>query len=489
MAQNFGFLIWVTLFLSILLGLLQANWIIVYWVLYRKAKEEYIINRFPKITLFMGISSCIYHLIGVPWAIIGDFMLPTEYQQIFILVIISHAFNQILTVPSSWTILARLYIIYYQLKYCESIDNEQWVRFIKKDYKTENYYIRNKNTIGNPTFICWGLGIIYVILSLSYFILTIHYQSNTWIVPGVSTYEEMIITAEVILPIFPIIYLLCKFPTYSDVFLVYKEAKVFSIGYCICVSIAIATVVVIPKDYKYYTVLTTLSAVFAQLQIHYSLFQFVFRQYGLPWNIFHLKRYLYLRLSEMNIDYSISKSNKRDRSNSSAPQTRMEKAFKNEELISLFAKHLNSEFCIESLLFLLEFSQYKQQIRSLYAKDLSNDTETHDIDDLVFSNTIPTSEINELIKANNISTVKDAANKLFNKYINDKQNMPDFMINISYLQKKNLFTEFEEKINNNQYNVNIIELYHLFDIGGREILKLIKPAWKRFLNANQHELP
>mmetsp|Transcript_103962 Transcript_103962/g.127035 ORF Transcript_103962/g.127035 Transcript_103962/m.127035 type:complete len:164 (+) Transcript_103962:121-612(+) len=145
----------------------------------------------------------------------------------------------------------------------------------------------------------------------------------------------------------------------------------------------------------------------------------------------------------------------------------------------MFAKHLNAQFCLENLLFLLELTQYKQQILKYHSNITPSNPDIVNV--LTFSDTIPLSSINETIKNTNIESIRLCASKLIAKYITDKGRMPDFQVNISHDSLKSLFGILDVQTCQFKSELDILTLYTLFDGVGFEIYHLIHAPLQRFI--------
>eukprot|EP01084_Bolivina_argentea_P195350 335144_1 len=159
---------------------------------------------------------------------------------------------------------------------------------------------------------------------------------------------------------------------------------------------------------------------------------------------------------------SIANFNKWD-----GPIGELVKVIENEHAFEVFIAHLLTEFALESILAICEFTQYQMLIISL-----SQISYKHIIK---LSSIVPKSGIIKDCDDN----IKLIATKLIEKYI---PNGCEFELNISYRLKYKLLSD----IKNIQF-IDEISLIHIFDDCIQSLLFLLYDSWLRFIQTPQYK--
>eukprot|EP00485_Elphidium_margaritaceum_P016241 CAMPEP_0202734546 /NCGR_PEP_ID=MMETSP1385-20130828/188738_1 /ASSEMBLY_ACC=CAM_ASM_000861 /TAXON_ID=933848 /ORGANISM="Elphidium margaritaceum" /LENGTH=343 /DNA_ID=CAMNT_0049400913 /DNA_START=442 /DNA_END=1471 /DNA_ORIENTATION=+ len=154
----------------------------------------------------------------------------------------------------------------------------------------------------------------------------------------------------------------------------------------------------------------------------------------------------------------------------------------NEHGWTAFVSHLLTEFCLETALCIIEFTQYQQLMKELFSvnDDDVNEYEVHKLKVLNLPEIIPRSIIvYDPEKDDGHYDIADIAKKLLLKYI--KVDSP-FEINISYKLKKKLINDLE-----NIEGLNQKQLIHIFDECIHSLLLLLNDSLKRFMQTPKYK--
>ena len=156
--------------------------------------------------------------------------------------------------------------------------------------------------------------------------------------------------------------------------------------------------------------------------------------------------------------------------------------FSSKQYLDLFAKHLISELSIETLLSYIEFNQYKllfyQECYSIINDNESREIKSYEIN-LSNIECIPKSSIiyNTFNKYNNNNMDKLICFKQIALLLNEKyiKSGSKYEINISSSMKRHYIN-----LSNNNYNININDMYTLFDKCTLQMYKFLVASSIRF---------
>ena len=191
-----------------------------------------------------------------------------------------------------------------------------------------------------------------------------------------------------------------------------------------------------------------------------------------------------IKYIEQEIEHEITKIGLHSTKNISKQTNTMDvkMIFKNKEYLDLFAKHVISELSIETLLSYIEFNQYKslfyQECYSIINNNESREIKSYEIN-LGSMEYIPESSIiyNTFNKYNNNNMDKLICFKQIALLLNEKyiKSGSKYEINISSSMKRHYIN-----LSNNNYNININDMYALFDKCTLQMYKFLNASSLRF---------
>eukprot|EP01083_Nonionella_stella_P039948 108645_1 len=383
----------------------------------------------------------------------------------------------------------RFYLIYYDVQFLHASKNLQWKKYITTDKNTlekDNYYVQNKNTLGNSRHMIKRCLITVVILGIIYTSLSIRQHTVTDGSEGIYHLATMgMDLCFYMIPLLITVILWCKTPPFQDTILVQQEMKVIAILYCCCL---IA-----------YALFFTLG-VFVSESPFLALFlsKFVVGMVGIigvfcttfP-SIFLITRFMLRRTeNEMFLELSVLSmdSNLPQQSTSLSTYSRVKlRTILNEHgLYDLFMQHLMSEFSLENLLAFTEFMQYQHRAYKAFNLEYSESGNAHHLQRIPnFIANAPKSNIvyqnagDESDEQTRIHSIKAKAYLLFVKYVMEGA---QFEININFMERfklKKLIGD-NEKWMDEKSEISIIDLCDIFVICSDQIYRLMTDSITRF---------
>ena len=320
------------------------------------------------------------------------------------------------------------------------------------------------------------------------------------------------------LPLMLLVIIVYKLPKFEDAWKIREETKKLSIASMIGIISWIAAKLILKNtpgtiEQNIVTVVHILVLTIPS----YFAFLWVFNQFNLPiwfWDVksFGLSHQTISSLFKHEEDSSkFGSHNRTDSINGTTTSStmvdvinnfeidlRFKDVFKDQQWLSLFARHLIHEFAIENLLFCIETHQFAQLMRGIIS---DGNPEKADLDLFKVTTTAPKStivwELEKKLKSveneeDRLKQVCIAAITIFMKYIPGDS---DFSINISSHVKSVLYAKFgysrvyhngdrtiyEQMIE--QMNMNKLstkDIIILFDDARIEVLTLMKNSFSRF---------
>eukprot|EP01083_Nonionella_stella_P027544 75916_1 len=168
----------------------------------------------------------------------------------------------------------------------------------------------------------------------------------------------------------------------------------------------------------------------------------------------------------------------------------MLQVLEDENGFNAFANHLNSEFCIEIILSLIELTQYRQRLQSEqgfmeYVKENTETQPRYSNIYIVFPKDVPKSDIvygstSDDGGSTDIAKCQEIITKLYNKYISEQS---EFCVNISDMTRRNItqwILNYKENENCKREGKVYFQMYSIFDKCCQELHQLLSYSWYRF---------
>eukprot|EP01083_Nonionella_stella_P072977 197022_1 len=497
---------WIGAIICICLWFVIINLVVCYHRLL--PHEEALQHRRPKIVLIMGYLAVTYMALQ-PIVILSIFGVINDPSGIlsghgstFV-----YSFVIILSVPIFYLSIWRGYKIYFDIKFNQALQDEQW-RMSINPLET-NWFLKHKPT--------WGDGQrVAVILSVIYCIFASMSITRTWFIVGaVDAISRYILGVHVLILTSFLLILYFKFPAFDDIWGVRKEIQLSSLSTSVVVLIYIgsAGILKIESDSPYYMFVLYMAIAGTMFPILSSML-WVFRQFGLPWNIFGLSKHL---RHQNRVKVELPVLNTFDLSNhlnssfegGDDDRVRMRHMLQHENGFNLFARHLTKEFSMENMLFFLETQQWIKFILRLHQQNpylvvIKDRSKFHDLCSIKFPDNVPKSSIVQSperieetekkkevaiqVELSDDDKVYLCAVEIFKKYI---INQAYFCINISFQQRAKLYVLFGWEDSKplmdgvmvkhlKEQDLHLLKLMHVFDHARAEVYNLMSDGFKRF---------
>ena len=364
-----------------------------------------------------------------------------------------------------------------------AIEDTKWGIFIDTNYD-QNWFLKNyENNQKYASKIIFSIWALFTVPALMLAFINSPLLYVVW-------------SIQYFLPPLTLAVLLCKIPKYDDVFYIKSEIKLIILA-CLGFTILYVPFMVLPTiGNQFIDELVLISvSIIGPFCILYSHLYLPFKKFNLPKTIWGFNAYLqtinlentagYSQSTELSNNISISTSQK-------VTDLTLNQCLRNEDGFLVFTRHINKEFAIENILFLVEVYQLKCRIAELLGDDVINADDANDIfSNITFPESIPQSTI--IAKLDKTEMIHKCAAQLFIKYICDQGY---FAINICGASRSVSYDYFNFSgvtdvailAGNLAKNVTSYnDIYHLFDEQLREIYKLLTGSFSRFKRSNEYE--
>eukprot|EP01084_Bolivina_argentea_P223848 378652_1 len=402
---------------NIILGCVLIHYAYIYYTLY-KVGVPAITGRYPKYVLLTTLIGIIHFLCANLIVIaIGNELLYPRFDKWEVLYYI---FAQISSLLFPILLSYRAWRVYFQIKWNVAVQDGEWHIFIDKNFKNNNWFIThyewNKKYSFKICIFVWLCFAIPVIIFISIFGVTVE----------TAQIRLALVGTEGFLPFLFMLIIFLKIPKYDDVFKVRREIKIVLflnvIGFLLYVSVSM----IVPPDVGTWNQIALISIAivipFGDLiiQILYPLYNF-----NLPVTICSVKyftKHLYTNHSlvtelSMHSKSSNSTINIKEMNKSNCNNVSLQKkVLSDDNGLLAFARHVNKEFAIETIMFLIEIYQFKMKLIELFQDEITK--MDHIFERLTFADSAPKSTVVlELDKDSSKQNVFLCAVKFFIKYI------------------------------------------------------------------------
>eukprot|EP01084_Bolivina_argentea_P152153 265458_1 len=392
------------------------------------------------------------------------------------------------------------WIIYYKSKWTYYTVQLQWQLLINKNYAKHNignWYITNNYKYGNPLYISklfglfHGFGLLITMVCIPAYKLNLGGHGNKFILCLLTTF---------IAACFYII-TVCKTPSFQDTFFIQWESKMHAklsliliigliINACVVaiinnpligrlVAAAIINSVLFALNYTSTFIILSKckTSIIYNKQKKQPTIQTppVKQQYGVQTCVQTCRMSTTINMEKLDIG---SLSN-RQKGKINKKLISLDMILLNERCVHLFMIHLSVEFSMECLLAYIEISQFQ-----IYLKKRIIKYQHKDVKLIEFPQNIPLSSIIEQNVDEHkcdddvfIDNAKEQAHALFNKYI---ANGSEFQINIPSQQRDVLVDLLDDLEQLKNRNVNLDDLFLLFESSKNEMFSLLKFSLDRF---------
>eukprot|EP01084_Bolivina_argentea_P026696 49677_1 len=245
--------------------------------------------------------------------------------------------------------LWRFWLIHYDLKIAHCLSQSKWKKYLNSQLTENNWFINNKQKYGSTTYVkkvVITMWLIFSVIRITLFQLFLFH-------PTLLSLAQSIDSVLYLIPIILVLIIGVKAPHIQDKFYLRKEMTY----YCLIVIIAIAIYIigiVINRigiiDYYW------IQAIFC---VDASLSVFGLAMIQTAWITRQIKmdpayRNQHTILSNMNEMNDMQKSNK---------EITMKSYLSEQQGFDKFVQHLQKEFCLEIILFLIETNQFKELVK------------------------------------------------------------------------------------------------------------------------------
>ena len=403
---------------------------------------------------------------------------------------------------ASWYIyIARLWLLFYQIKFNIETIKMKWQTIIDPTNTTisTKWFHLNKKKFGTSKSI-YIILIIYEILTIIIIIiiiLMVFYQPNNnknnityntlwkllhWFFAIISMY----------IPLCLILFISCKIPSYYDNIGLIVEVKFTA--YCFTIIVISSSIIdAILLEYTQYTLYSTFDIIYLSTIFLWRISFFIacMIQTRYPIKKFGAILERYSTNSAVKLVHKSTLEDIELKSTNDDDDDNMKNILSNEESFDLFIKHCSNEHCLECILSVIEFIQFKKKIYD-YCKENNQDLDDEYNKYLILPSNCPQSIIvypndENIINEFSNKYYKLIAYKLYNKYIKVGSK---FEINLAYQDRKKylrLMDNYGEWILELKYSSNI-KLFNLFDLCIKEMCCLLLSSFIRFKKSNQYQI-
>eukprot|EP01084_Bolivina_argentea_P298827 515013_1 len=376
------------------------NWTITFYKLQKT--NVYLNARRPKIILTMGIVSCI----GLSIERIHGMLFTLSYISDHITTVYWKTTQTLMThftlILLQYLFLIRAWLTYYDIKFNQALQDSQWRVGIDPSEAKKSWIINHRSTFGNPKYI-----LIICLSTCSLFGITA--TAYVWFNGDFDIVSRALIGTNAFLPLIINIIILIKLPIFYDIWKLRKEVKICVYSQCIVlITFLLYTPIINPQPEHWAYLPLNVLGIIAYLCGDYIIFQWVFMQFKLPYNIYQLyiahKKGIFqfdlptrskikmkeqqksigkfvtlpdeekferkLNKNKSAIDHTFQVKVKQRRNSvqlasiENREQCSLRGILQNAEGIKLFARHIALEFAIENFLMFFETQLYLDQLHS-----------------------------------------------------------------------------------------------------------------------------
>eukprot|EP01084_Bolivina_argentea_P054267 99539_1 len=401
-----------------------------------------------------------------------------------------------------WLCTIKYWLLYYDVQFILFCENNQWKTHINENNVTyhTNWFVVNKTTAGNEQYLIRKVLMIIAFPSIIVPLVTfIRYTTQ---------YDAMIDLFFMIIPIALTAIFWGKTPKYLDYFRVREECRMLLvIGATLAILYLIggvtAAFLLSPHDYfiAAYSVEVMYWLGITLAALHLTCWTILKNKHRLT--VSQTKSSIYMSYRSFHRLVSPKKAES-ERRRTSMHSLRVSQSGlslpddvninANESIILLicilehahgfqmFISHLMSEFCLESVLAIIEFTQYQMLMKNIYSgsKGKEVDIKALRILKLPDISVVPQSIIvYDPKNESGVYEVKEIAKRLLQKYI---VNGSEFEINISYKLKRKLLNDLDRI-----EQLEETKLVHLFDESIQSLLLLLNDCLARFVTTPKYK--
>ena len=492
--------------------------LLIYWSykFYQHRNHIAIQKRTPYFTLIFCVNSILVRLIERPLYLFGlvytdkpstDILHgnqeePTLILALYYLRTISFAFLQIST---SWVLLSRFWMIYFNVNWTRSTMSKTWKIHINPVNSDKDWFLTHKSTYGNFKYNLKGICIIYL---TSAFILVLF---ELFMYESIGTLITVLLLSSLVLgPVIGIFVLGCKIRKYEDNFMVIKE---FNYMLVIMVSMIFVYIIVggiLPEilnmdQFWRGVAVASISSAYAVC--------FMYNQ-----TMYVLKLVRHIFVEEVHAQGGDIVRMGSIGSKSESPMGTIDTSslgvmLSKKESFNTLMLHLSKEWSMECLLSFVELTQWQYRMCREYESDasvlgtgqnmilISLQEKLLENKNLVKSYIVYPEAgdmtLEQMLKENDMPVQRDwdlndkmivmklKAIVLYRKYVEDG----DLQINISYEQQQKLIT-YMGSDGYFLYNTDMtpFEVFNIYSDVIVELTKLLNNSYSRFLANNANKL-
>eukprot|EP01083_Nonionella_stella_P170339 579477_1 len=400
--------------------------------------------------------------------------------------------------------IARLWLLFYQIQFDVETIAMRWQSIIDPTNSTKEWFHLHKETLGTwkCTFI---ILILYELCAMTIMILlvvlTLHNPTDDRWRSVWYTFHWIFSVVALYIPLLFILFISCKTPSHYDTIGLVKEVKCTALCFsAIVITTSIIDILFLQYIRDFEGVLTTkqMDMAFICVVLIWRVVFFLGCMIQTRWPVKRFRPILldYTTSTGLKITHkatlaelkTINELNEDSLECSMERSESMKQVLNHSESFELFVKHCCSEHCLECILSVIEFIQFKDKLfKQIMSEtdDLVNIEEMEEEHDqfLIIPESCPLS----VIVHNDNMSHKAIARALYLKYI--KVGSP-FEINISYAKRKTYSRLMESQTawnNETKYNSNEA-LLSLFDVCIKEMCKLLTAAFSRYKQCNQYKI-
>ena len=438
-------------------------------------------GRYSKIVIYIICLGAAYFLIYTPFTLLISNN-STKHQYLYS--IISTILTQVTALIYPFLIVYRSWMVYFQIKWNIAIEDTKWSIFIDTTSKQNNFFLKHYET--NKKYASKLIILIWSLFSIPALFFAFLNSPIALIVYGLQYFT----------PILLLFILLCNIPNYDDHFMIKNEIKLVIIASIITTILYVPFLILQSIVPIYGIFLLRLYTLFGPFCILYPHVWYPLNKFNLPKTWCSLRMYRrtdalmnHLENTETGTQIDI------DTENDKEPEFGLKECLQNKDGFLVFARHINKEFAIENILFLIEIYQFKQRLFSIYGQDNILRDDDDILEDVAFpEDVMPKSTLVSNMDNDNIF---QCVSELFIKYVEDEGY---FAINIAFHSRQVLYKKFKyNKSMMNQMDVAKVlgdnikdkvgenDVFHLFDPVLREIYNLLKGSFLRFKQCQEYE--
>eukprot|EP00484_Ammonia_sp_Unknown_P017222 CAMPEP_0197030480 /NCGR_PEP_ID=MMETSP1384-20130603/9708_1 /TAXON_ID=29189 /ORGANISM="Ammonia sp." /LENGTH=393 /DNA_ID=CAMNT_0042459841 /DNA_START=412 /DNA_END=1593 /DNA_ORIENTATION=- len=367
------------------------------------------------------------------------------------------------------------------------MEDTEWSKFIDT-HSNRNWFLSHHEFNKKYT---WRIFVaIWFILEMPALFLTIlgdSYVDLLSLVYGVQYFAPVLFLA----------FLLCKMPTYDDVFFIRDEMKLILTAF-LAMALFYAPAILLLIWFHRAVFIMSIVEVYALIGpfcIVYPHLYFPLKAFHLPKTLCALQQYRQ-ELALKRVDgVHAAADHAVDKEMGSSGKFTLQQVLASADGFHAFTRYLNKEFAIENILFLLEVYQFQHKMVEIFGKDMLHSDDqlsAKGFSAVCFPESVPKST---LIRNMNQKNVHQCVAALFKKYVVDDAY---FTINIAYESRMQLYELFAYDANQSEVDVlagglkqsvstDWNAMYHLFDTQSEEIYRLLSNSFSRFRQSTSYQ--